>query len=1331
MTYPTIAAASRIALAIAASFTLIPAATAQQVAAQQTNPSDIQITVHERTVKAPQRKVQQPTTEMRAVHNSNVQRYLIQLQEPSVATYKGGIGDYVATSAKATGQERISMKSAPVRDYASFVGKRQQQVMASIQERVPEVALKGQLNLTLNAVIVEYAGDDLPQRLKDVAGIKSVHADREVYVQTDTSNALIEAPAVWQQLGGQASAGAGVNIAIIDTGIDPEHPMFQDAGHTAPDVGVTDDYCATEPTFCNDKLAVARYFVPAGADLHPDEYVDSPADLDGHGTHVAGTAAGNPLSTTFNGVAVNFSGVAPGANIFAYKALWVNADGTTTGSSISLAQALEAAANDGADVINNSWGSLDNGLAPYEADIVRAIDEMGIVNIAAAGNDGPEESSMGCPACIDEMFAVASTQTGREFATFMEHSDYTDALYVTVGSGNFTISSAISGPFLTAKQEAPTNELACSAFSAGTFTDAIVLVQRGTCTFEQKANNLQAAGAKAMVLYNNEAGFLSMDLAAATLPSVSISQTIGNQLEQGWSAGQQVTINPPEQVINADLRDRLSASSSRGPNRDSTILKPEIAAPGSNILSAYPGQSIALLSGTSMASPHVAGAAALLRALKPSWTHDQIKSALMTSAEINIRQDASDDLATPHQIGAGRVDVAAAADTGITFGRASLNDNACIGACTFERTVTNVSNSSRTWQLSMSFDDANMTADFPSSLTLAANESKVLTVTVNTAFAAEGWQYGRLTLSDSSGTFVDAKLPVAVYTSLSDNTSIISGAVASGEVVTGEAMQLQLRGALGFTDNPTDFSVALPTDAAFAVDYDAIDVTLTRSDQLSYSANPDTGMVLWQGNQNDVPDTVSVTDAPGFAFAGMSLDDVATSKDITISSVCAEGCDDLVAEIELEGDGALWKFDGADRRVFSMWSNGLVEMGPSRALLTANATALPDEAEPNGVIAPLWTDFEFVNGDGEMRYALVTEGADTFLVLEWLRARSWVAPGEVDDGSRYTFNVWFRLNTNEAFFNYVNVSDGGGPVYATAVGLENMRGSVGETYYYSDTATGVYPTNGQALAATFTYGERASVVFDVPATVQDFGALTNVSVTGSTGRATTIDFTEQTEQLGRGFVVLMQVSSIENGVGVEYDAQLPILAAPQGALSGSVVSAPSNGSASFDGLTASYTPNDGWKGTDTFTVQLVDTAGATSATATVTVDVTNAPPEVSVSSPGSVNSGDTVRLDASASSDADGDNLSYQWRVLSGAGVNLSDATAAVATFTAPQVTTNTTVQVEVTVSDGITTSSQTVSVTVTPAPEESSSGALQWFMLVLALPLIGLRRRAFLTNKQ
>ncbi|XKG73327.1 Ig-like domain-containing protein [Pseudidiomarina marina] len=202
----------------------------------------------------------------------------------------------------------------------------------------------------------------------------------------------------------------------------------------------------------------------------------------------------------------------------------------------------------------------------------------------------------------------------------------------------------------------------------------------------------------------------------------------------------------------------------------------------------------------------------------------------------------------------------------------------------------------------------------------------------------------------------------------------------------------------------------------------------------------------------------------------------------------------------------------------------------------------------------------------------------------------------------------------------------------------------------------------------------------------------------------------------------MNISSTDAGEPIEYAAQLPISVQPEGALAGALVSQPEHGTVSFSGATLTYTPDTDFTGSDSFNVRLVDEAGSPTATATVTVEVTNTAPVASIDAPNSATSGETVRLDASGSSDADGDSLEYDWQVVSGTGVTLSGANAAVATFTAPEVTTATTIQVRVIVSDGMATAQETVSVSITPP--EKSSGAMGWLLMLLALPLVWLRRR-------
>src|SRR5690606_38923114 len=213
--------------------------------------------------------------EFAAAHEST--RYTIEFVEPAVAVYKGGIAGFEATSAKATGAERLDVKSHKVQTYAQYLKKRQQTVLAEVSQRIPNLKVQSQLALTLNGAIVEYQGDDLKEKLRGIPGIKAVHKSYLVHTTMDASNDLINSPEVWQMLGGQDAAGKGVNVAIIDTGIDFAHPMFADNGHDPIATPVTDDYCALNAGVCNDKIAVARYY-PAPDSVHPSEFIDSPQD---------------------------------------------------------------------------------------------------------------------------------------------------------------------------------------------------------------------------------------------------------------------------------------------------------------------------------------------------------------------------------------------------------------------------------------------------------------------------------------------------------------------------------------------------------------------------------------------------------------------------------------------------------------------------------------------------------------------------------------------------------------------------------------------------------------------------------------------------------------------------------------------------------------------------------------------------------------------------------------------------------------------------------------------------------------------------------------------
>lgn len=1298
---------STVAIAVAAA-TSISSLAAQEI--QSIDTSALKATT---TVQSNVNKSRPKLSPAELTQRKKSNRYIIEFEAPAAALYKGGIPGFAATSIQVTGKERLDVKAAPVQTYTAYLKRQQEQVLGQAARVAPEMKVKSQLALTFNGAVVEYQGDDLIEKLKGVPGIKAVYEDSLVYTTMDTSNNLINSAAAWQALGGQDTAGQGVKVAIIDTGIAFNHPMFSfaDAEATVGELENGTDFCEVNDDICGDKIAVARHFAFPPGSVHPDEFFGSPWDMNGHGTHVAGTAAGNPVSATFNGVALNMSGVAPGATLYVYKALWNTSDGRGSGLTSALAEALEAAAEDGVDVINNSWGGSTGAhpsSSPYTA-IMQSLDEMGIVTVTSAGNSGPGAKTVGCPGCIEETITVASTHTGRVFENLFT-VDGLDPITTAPGNGNFEFSEDIVGALVPALAVDEENFEGCVPFEEGTFAGSIAMISRGTCAFTEKATNAQAAGAIGLVVYNNVPNeMVNMAMDGITLPSVFISQENANLVLEVWEEGLTATINATSTAIREDQVDMMSDFSSRGPGGEANFLKPEIAAPGHNILSAAPNGGYQTMSGTSMASPHVAGAAALVLANNPDLTPQQVKSVLMTSAVSGTVKEDGETPTTPFDVGAGRVDLATAFNTGIVVDKPSFAHALCVNVCEFTRTITNLGDGETTWNVSIELANNNLIAEYPESVTVTA-EGAEFTLKLNGSTAGEGWQFGTVTLSDTSGTYADARLPIAVYTALSENSSALTAGVTSGEIAANEDMTLSFFGSLGSAGGAeVTLTAQLPTDEALEIDADSITVTerATVTNELNF--DPETRTLTWSGVQHTAPSSVSMNYSSLYGVAGMGLDDLGLSY----SSVCTDGCDEAFLTLGIGSVGE-WFLEGVPYTTLVMWENGIVEIGGRRANSTYQLQVFPNEALPNGVVAPFWSDFQLNPDEGEMRYAVVNVDSVPHLILEWYKAREW---GDDGTGPTYTFNAWFELGSGNVYYNYVDIDatppDGGYLV----IGIENLDGTVGGQVY---AGAGIYPENGDAFSATIVPGVSGEVVIDIDAKVATFGDVAGTSVIGKHSRTTVIDLAAAVGSPQRDLLTLMNITD----GNVDYDGVLPLLIKPTGDMTVEVVEEPAHGTVSIDGLKVGFTPSEaGWLGTDSFTYRVVDEAGAASTENTVEITIENNAPSVKVNAPASVGPDATVRLDASGTTDPDGDTLTYNWAFAGGVTVSLSNANTPVATFTAPRLEEAGQAKFVLTVSDGLETVQQAVTVNI--EPQKKSSGAMGWFLVLLALPLVWLRRRA------
>ena len=584
----------------------------------------------------------------------------VRLDEPAVAelnaTSLATSGAYASPAAQRAQAARVSQQQARFRSTLDSLGA---QVLSA--QRV------GANGLRVNVKASELAA------LRSMPGVRSVGRVHRYQLDNVDSVPWIGSPEVWASSG----KGEGVSIGVIDTGIDYTHADFGGSGNPAE--YAANDKSVIEPgTFPTAKVKGGYDFAGPTYDANDPTSVPAPdpdpLDGNGHGTHVSGTAAGIGVPGSVG------QGVAPGADLYALK-VFSDAGGSTDVVSLAIEWAMDPNGDgdmsDHLDVINMSLGSPFGSPDDPSAISSNNAAAVGIIVATSAGNEGNVPYVTGSPGVASSAISTAAnTPGGRLYSKF----DVTAPAGVAgtypslEGAGPVTFAQAgpISGSLVLAS---PLNGCAPLA-NGGAIAGNIAYIQRGVCGFIDKYLNAQAAGARAIVVFNDGANATRIDPivmggldARVTIPGLMISSTVGNVLAA--TAGVTVTLSA---ALDPTKDDQITTFSSRGPGGGGSTFKPDLAAPGLAIVSAGVGTGTgsANFQGTSMASPHVAGAAALLRQKFPDLGQAAIK-ALLQNSTVNASVSGDTDLMR-QGVGALRVDRAAelqsyAAPAGVSFGR--------------------------------------------------------------------------------------------------------------------------------------------------------------------------------------------------------------------------------------------------------------------------------------------------------------------------------------------------------------------------------------------------------------------------------------------------------------------------------------------------------------------------------------------------------------------------------------------------------------------------------------------------------------------------------------